>query len=249
MRLKCFTSRKPVGLVTAGIILAALLLLLETLLVSAQPPSQAPTPTTAPAMIKTPGLILPELPSDASQVDYGWQAYRLVCSACHAYDGKGLTADWISTWDPADQNCWRSKCHSANHPPDGFELPHYVPEIVGPGELDRFGTAQDLFNYISTAMPWQDPGYLTDKEYWDISAYLVKANGFTLPAEPLSEGNASSLLLGKSQASVASPAPAASQPPAEASAPASLIKLVAAILAGSAVLAGLYAFFILRRKE
>jgi len=46
----------------------------------------------APAMPPTPeSWITVDLPEDATQLQYGAEVYRLVCSACHAYDGTGLT--------------------------------------------------------------------------------------------------------------------------------------------------------------
>ena len=88
-------------------------------------PSPQPTASSVPTAFMPPqkSWIMVDLPSDATQLQYGGEVYRLACSACHAYDGQGLTAAWRATWAPTDQNCWQSKCHGPNHPPDGFELP------------------------------------------------------------------------------------------------------------------------------
>ncbi len=240
-------------LTTAGLILAGVVFFAITAALSnrVEPFQSEITPAPSMRLPTVDGLILPEMPANATQVDYGWQAYRLVCSACHAYDGSGLTGEWLSFWAPEDQNCWQSKCHALSHPPDGFVLPHYVPAIVGPGELDVYKTAQGLHDYIKKAMPWQDPGYLTDNEYWNITAYLIQANGFTLPKEPLSADTGADYLIGMESTPTA-PAPTATitLTAAEASSqPGRALKVVGIILASSAVLGGVYVFWITRRKS
>ena len=80
------------------------------------------TPTSAAAPMHE--WILIDLPAGASQLEYGAEVYRLVCQDCHGNRGQGLTDEWRATWAPADQNCWQSKCHAANHPPEGFRAAH-----------------------------------------------------------------------------------------------------------------------------
>lgn len=155
---------------------------LWTLSASAQSTSAAGSPQATPP------------PFDA-QLAHGENVYRLVCSACHAYNGEGLTAAWLRTWAPPDQNCWKSKCHAANHPPDGFVLPHYVPAIAGRGTLEQMRTAQDLFTFIHTAMPYQDPGYLSVQDYWDITAHILVLNNVPLGPEPVGPTNAALIAL------------------------------------------------------
>ena len=103
-----------------------------------------------------------------------------MCSACHAHSGEGLTDAWRATWDPEDQNCWQSKCHAANHPPDGFELP-IAPAVVGRQALAPFQTATDLHDYIQARMPWQEPNSLTEEEGWAVTAYVIKLNRMNPP--------------------------------------------------------------------
>jgi cytochrome c5 len=158
-----------------------------------------PTPMAVPTkdpMGKT-QIILPEMPADATQADYGAEVYRLVCSACHGDRGQGLTADWIATWDPSDQNCWKSKCHAANHPQDGFELPHYVPPVAGAQFFARFNTALDLYNYISQTMPWQDPGYMTADQFWQATAFLLRLNGIDPGKQMLNAQNAAGFVISR----------------------------------------------------
>jgi cytochrome c5 len=140
-------------------------------------------------------LILPEMPSTATQADVGAEIYRLVCSACHGDEGQGLTDEWRAEWNPKDQNCWQSKCHAANHPPEGFILPYYVPPIIGPGTLSRFETTLDLYNYMHTTMPWHDPGSLQEPEYWQLTAFLAREHNVILGDLPLDEDRAAGISL------------------------------------------------------
>jgi cytochrome c5 len=119
--------------------------------------------------------IIVDLPADATQLEYGTEVYRLVCKACHGDKGQGLTDDWRAQWQPEDQNCWQSKCHALNHPPDGFYMPQ-VPAVVGE-PIRAFGTAMNLYTYNHYMMPWHDRGSMTEKESWSVTAYLLKING------------------------------------------------------------------------
>jgi mono/diheme cytochrome c family protein len=134
-----------------------------------------PTPTpTAPTVAKESWLILPSMPADATAADIGAEIYTLVCRDCHGDRGQGLTDAFRATWAPKDQNCWQSKCHAPNHPPEGFELPRYVPAIIGAHTLTRFRSAAELETYISTNMPWHNPGALTAAEYQQLTAYILR---------------------------------------------------------------------------
>ena len=140
------------------------------------------TPTPAPTR-RMPGKIgsgadwlILNLPPDAAQLEYGREIYRLVCSACHGDIGQGLTPEWRSTWAPEDQNCWQSKCHAPNHPPEGFTFP-VAPAINNLTRRSTFPTALQLQAYIHAAMPWYKPGGLTAERAWQVTAYVLKLNG------------------------------------------------------------------------
>jgi mono/diheme cytochrome c family protein len=156
------------------------------------PTSPAPAPT---SMSSGSWILLPPMSPSATQADVGKEIYRLVCSACHAADGKGLTAAWLATWAPQDQNCWQSKCHAPNHPPDGFDLPRYVPPVVGPLFASRYRTALDVYQFIRQTMPYQAPGSLQDNEYWELTAFLARMNGVDPGQVPLDRGRAAEFLL------------------------------------------------------
>jgi len=148
------------------------------------------TPTPAPAMPPFPErLAPPPTVYPARQADEGAQVYYLVCMACHGDKGQGLTEEWRNVLDPADRNCWQSKCHAANHPPEGFVLPKYVPPAVGPGLLSEYGTALNLHDFLKARMPWQAPGRLSEEEYWQLTAFLIRQNGLDpgdMPLDPQS---------------------------------------------------------------
>jgi cytochrome c len=135
-------------------------------------------------------VLVPDLGPDATQVDYGAEIYRLVCKACHGDKGQGLTPDWIAQWAPDDQNCWQSKCHAANHPPDGFALPREIPAVTGETITNRFVSATQLHGYIAATMPWHAPGKLSAEEYWQVTAYLLEQNGIEVGAATVGEENA-----------------------------------------------------------
>jgi hypothetical protein len=147
------------------------------------------------------------------QLQAGWEVYRLWCSACHAYSGEGLTPAWISTWGPDDQNCWQSKCHALNHPDDGFFLPHFIPAIVGKGVLDRFGDGPTLYGYVSTLMPYQEPGVLSQEQYYAALAQVLNMNGIDYGMEPLGPATIGAVALTGGTAGAIPAAAVAVEPP------------------------------------
>lgn len=156
------------------------------------------------------------------QLQAGWETYRFWCASCHAYSGEGLTAAWISTWGPDDQNCWQSKCHSLNHPDDGFLLPHYVPAIVGGGVLDHFRDGPTLFAYVSTLMPYQEPGVLSQEQYYAVLAHVLSMNGIDYGAQPLGPENIGAVLLGSGVIAAPPAAPTVESPAAHTMPPAGI---------------------------
>ena len=147
-------------------------------------------------MVPTPDrLARPTMPANPTQADQGSQVYYMVCMTCHGDQGQGLTPELVKAWGLGDMGCWQSKCHAANHPPDGFTLPKTIPPVVGPIIPARFATALDLHNFIKENMPWQAPGSLSDEEYWQLTAFLVRANGVDPGRELLNEQRAARISL------------------------------------------------------
>ena len=167
-------------IITVLLLCLAAALVIATFTVSGTPMLQAQTSATAtPApQLRVGGsdwILLDNVPPGSPQIEYGREIYRLACSACHGYEGQGLTTEWRMTWAPADQNCWQSKCHGLNHPSDGFFLP-YSPPITNLTRSNRFPTALELQDYIWKTMPWQDPASMLDERAWQVTAYVLKLN-------------------------------------------------------------------------
>jgi len=137
---------------------------------------------------------MPILPDNPSQADLGAFQYWLVCMSCHGERGQGLTDEWRAQWGEEEQNCWQSKCHASNHPMDGFVFPKYAPPVISIVSLLRFSNARELYDYLSTQMPWWAPGSLTDEVYWQITAFLLRENGVSFDIV-LGESNAETVLI------------------------------------------------------
>jgi mono/diheme cytochrome c family protein len=139
-------------------------------------------------------LAPPHMSDPPTQVEMGHYQYYMSCMICHGDQGQGLTEEWRSVLDPADMNCWQSKCHAPNHPPEGFEIPRNAPAVVGAGALRKYQTAADLYEYLRVAMPWSFPGLFDDEEYWRLTAYLAEANEVDFQ-KPLGPDNAANVLI------------------------------------------------------
>src|SRR5512135_961609 len=112
------------------------------------------------------------------QAEAGAKIYTARCSTCHGDVGQGLTDEFRMTWAEGDRNCWIPACHGGSpRKPDGFSIPRVVPALVGPGTLTKFPNALALHAFIAGRMPMQEPGVLTDDEYWALAAFLLRENG------------------------------------------------------------------------
>lgn len=122
-------------------------------------------------------LAPPPISDSPTLVQLGHTEYYLYCMVCHGDKGQGLTEEWRNAGDPADANCWQSRCHASNHPPGGFILPRNAPPLIGEYTLARFATIGELKDYIQAAMPWHMPGMLEGEQYRRIAIFLADANG------------------------------------------------------------------------
>jgi cytochrome c5 len=152
---------------------------------SEPPPRMPPTPD----RLAPPPTVYPP-----TQADDGAQLYYQICMVCHGDRGQGLTDEWRGVLDILDQDCWQSRCHASNHPPDGFVFPKAVPAVISPGTVARFENGLELYTFLKTRMPWQAPGSRSDEEYWQLTAYLLRANGIQ-PPDPLNAQNAASVMV------------------------------------------------------
>jgi mono/diheme cytochrome c family protein len=122
-------------------------------------------------------LAEPTLPAQPLQADIGSRVYWLSCMPCHGDKGQGLTAEFRGLYPPDHQNCWSSGCHGEHPYNKGFTLPAAIPPLIGPGALAAFQSAADLQGYIASAMPFWDPGSLTEQQSWQVTAFLLRGNG------------------------------------------------------------------------
>jgi len=59
--------------------------------------------------------------------------------------------------------------------------------------LKSYGTAQQMFDFVSKQMPLNAPGSLTPTQYLAVSAYLLQQNGFPSGGHPLDQTNLGSI--------------------------------------------------------
>jgi hypothetical protein len=135
-------------------------------------------------------LAKPLMSTPPTQADKGAEYYWFVCLPCHGDVGQGLTNEWREAYGPEEMNCWQSECHGKRHPPEGFELPHVIPPVLGSTALTRFNNAEELHKVIAASMPWYRPSYMTAEQSWQVTAYLLRQQGVMPSNITLNEGNA-----------------------------------------------------------
>lgn len=150
------------------------------------------TPASTPTIDR---LAEPTLPATPSQADYGSQAYWLYCLPCHGDKGQGLTDEFRQTYPPEDRNCWNSGCHGKRPYPNGWTLPDKVPALIGPNALARFSNAAILHDFARAAMPFQDPGVMSEEKYWQVTAFLLRENGLWDGRGEINATNAASIVV------------------------------------------------------
>lgn len=135
-------------------------------------------------------LAQPTLPPAPSQADYGAQVYWLSCLPCHGDRGQGLTDEFRAVYPPEEQYCWERGCHGERPYDNGFKLPASIPAVVGAKTLQKFPNAAVLQAYIKAAMPYWNPGSLTDEDAWAVTAFLLRENGLRGGRAELNASNA-----------------------------------------------------------
>ncbi len=133
------------------------------------------------------------MPAHPSQADEGAKAFWLNCLPCHGDKGQGLTDEFRAVYPTEDQNCWNSGCHGRKPYRNGWTLPTTVPRLIGDKALSNFSDAAALHTFISVSMPFQAPGRLDDKTYWELTAFLLRQNGYWSGVGTLDQTNAASV--------------------------------------------------------
>jgi len=142
-------------------------------------------------------LAKPTLPAEPSQADLGAQDYWLYCLPCHGDRGQGLTDEFRETYPPEEVDCWQSGCHGNSPYEFGFTLPRNIAAVIGSGALQKFPTAANLRGFIFTAMPFWNPGSLTEEESWRVTAFLLRENGLWQGTVELDSSNAADLQIAR----------------------------------------------------
>ncbi|MDQ6481074.1 cytochrome c [Dyadobacter sp. LHD-138] len=102
------------------------------------------------------------LPAGSGKVADGKLVYAAKCSGCHGVTGvEGPNDALVTVKNPADQ---KTKARSKT-------IGNYWPY------------ATTVFDYIKRAMPFNQPGSLTDQDVYNLTAFLLHENGLIKPDE------------------------------------------------------------------
>jgi mono/diheme cytochrome c family protein len=146
----------------------------------------------------------------SSQGGHGHDIFYVYCMPCHGDRGQGLTDEFRNRqYPPEDTNCWKSGCHGPRPYDNGFTLPTTVPVLIGPGALQRFPTAQNMYAFMRAAMPFNKPGSLSDEQYLELAAFLLEQNRFTAEGTQLNAATLQNIVLQPGAAPTASAVPSA----------------------------------------
>jgi cytochrome c len=103
-----------------------------------------------------------ELPPGAGNAAQGKRVYDMRCKRCHGDDAKGG---------------------------DEAALVGGQGSLTSPKPLKTIGSywpyATTLFDYVRRAMPFKDPGTLSNEQVYQLTAYLLAANGIIQPGDTM----------------------------------------------------------------
>jgi len=153
------------------------LLILPGLLLLACFCLDSPVPGKAASVSPTPEpdpLAIPIVPENPGAIDLGRITYYYHCMPCHGDKGQGLTDEWREVWEEDHQNCWSRGCHGGKAGDLAFAIPRYVPPVMPPfSSLARFGSLDDLADFLQASHPPQNPGVLDETDCQTLAAYLT----------------------------------------------------------------------------
>lgn len=125
---------------------------------------------------------VPVMPENPTEVQVGEVVYYYNCMPCHGDKGQGLTDEFRRLWVEDHQNCWAHGCHGGRLEDEGFPIPRIVPAVSSrPDQLLRFPQPEDLYAYLESTHPPQNPGVLKEDEYWAVTALLLSENQRLVP--------------------------------------------------------------------
>ncbi len=138
-------------------------------------PAAAPEPAAAePAAAEPPAEPAgPTGPTAADEATRGATLYGASCASCHGDAGQG----------------------GKKAPPVVGKDALPLDPRSGSKRQGQFKTALDVFNYVKTKMPGDDPGSLKDDEYRAIIAFDLKANGVDLTGKDVSDQTLAAIAL------------------------------------------------------
>jgi len=131
-------------------------------------------------------LAIPTLPANPTRIDLGRSLYYYHCMPCHGDYGQGLTDEFRGIWEEDHQNCWGRGCHGGRPQDEGFPIPTIVPAVNDAARSARlFPAEEDLYAYLRSTHPPQNPGGLKDEEYENLSVYVFAMEGRVAPKAPI----------------------------------------------------------------
>jgi hypothetical protein len=104
-----------------------------------------------------------------------------------------LTDEFRETYPPDEVNCWQAGCHGKRPYENGFSLPTAIPAVIAHDAVTKFTDAAQLNSYIRVAMPYWNPGTLTEEQAWRITAFILRENGLWNGVGELNASNAGDL--------------------------------------------------------
>lgn len=144
----------------------------------------------------------------STQGGNGANIFQVYCMPCHGDQGQGLTDEFRNRqYPPEDVNCWKSGCHGERPYDNGFTLPKTIPALIGSDTLQKFSTAQQLYNFIHAAMPFNAPGSLKPQQYLDLTAFLLERNSLVATGATLNVDSLSSIIVSKTAQLTVTPIP------------------------------------------
>ncbi len=84
---------------------------------------------------------------------------------------------------------YRQRCHGCH------DVTGAIGEQLSARVLASYYTARSLYDYINLAMPQNEPGSLSEEEYWAVTAHLIVERRLAVLEKPLDASVGDSLLI------------------------------------------------------